>query len=67
MTVTISKQFFDWDGVKVSAGSFAGEIVRRGYSKSQKNWFWNIISEGAVKAVTLGHPPHTSIDLRGKI
>ena len=63
--VTISKPFRDRDGVCVFAQQFEGELVRRGYSEDHHNWFWNIIADGRVVAVTLGHPPHTEVVQHG--
>lgn len=54
MTVIIHQPFTDVDGVFVQAGIYNGDIIRRGYFKS--DWYWNIVSRGRVVAVTHGYP-----------
>lgn len=58
MTVKVSKSFVDFDNQLVEAGTYEGaEIVRRGYAEGRANWFWNIVQNNRVLAVTVGYPP----------
>lgn len=54
--VVVDQGFFDWDNVKVQAGTYENATIeRKGYANNF--YFWNIVCDGAVLAVTKGHPP----------
>jgi hypothetical protein len=59
--IEITRLFSDFDHQTITPGSYHGSIVRRGYCYEKNNWFWNILIDGAVLAVTVGYPPHTQI------
>jgi hypothetical protein len=50
-----TEPFQDWDGQHIRAGEI-GELAMQGASKGGR-FFWNLIRDGAVIAVTLGRPP----------
>jgi len=55
--VTVAQQFTDFDGRTVISGTYVNAtIVRMGYSHVGKCYFWNIISNDNVFAVTRGYP-----------
>ena len=51
-------EFVDFDGVTVPVGTNVECIVRRGYSKRRKGFFWNGIKDGRVVFVTFGRPDY---------
>ncbi len=58
--VVIDKPFKDFDKRTIAAGVYENAVVKRmGYSEDSRNWFWNIIQDGRVVAVTFGYPKNT--------
>ena len=52
----VTKNFTDWDGQKIKAGTVADQMVKRG-TVPGKQPFYNLITGNRVIAVTMGMPP----------
>lgn len=53
----VTKDFEDFDGRFIPVGTVCEARQRCDFSKRRGDYFWNLISEGSVVAVTVGEPP----------